>query len=142
MANLIAYCALALVGLSPILRRVYIEYFWVHGRGTVIDVDRTYASSEDASGWVWVPTIEYHAAGQRWTSPLSYRQRPGSFFRGPDSTYSVGDEVEILYNPRKPSQCTLTGWYQWIVMAIVISAVIIAVLVSRGTVDATRAPAG
>jgi hypothetical protein len=135
MANLIAYCVLALIGLSPILRRVYIEYFWAHGRGTVIEIDRTFASGGEASGWVWVPTIEYHAAGQRWTSPISYWQRLGSFFGGPDSKYSIGDEVEILYNPRKPSHCTLEGWSQWIVMAMVISAVI-------WTIETTRAPTG
>src|SRR5215470_6921675 len=118
MADLIAYCAIVLAALSPILRRVYIEYFWAHGRGTVIQIDRTFVSNDDAPGWVWVPTIEYHVAGRRWASSKSYWQRPGGFFGGPDSKYSIGDEVEIFYNPRKPWRFTLKGWSHWIAGAM------------------------
>jgi hypothetical protein len=141
MDNLIAYGTIVLAALLPILRRSYIGYFWARGRATVIRIDRTIVSGGDVSGWAWVPTIEYHAAGRKWAFPMSYSQRLGSFFGGPDSKYSVGNEVEILYNPRKPSRFTLKGWSSW-PQYIVIAVVVFVLLVSRGIIDTTRTPPG
>jgi hypothetical protein len=35
MGDLIGRCALVIVGLSPLLRRFYIERFWIHAHGIV-----------------------------------------------------------------------------------------------------------
>jgi hypothetical protein len=117
VANLIVRCAIVIAALSPIWRRLYIEHFWVRGRATVIQVDRELVRGGEVSGWVWVPTIEYYADGQRWAFPKSYLQPAASFFGGPDSKYRVGDQVDILYNPRKPRCCTFDGWSHWILVA-------------------------
>ena len=53
MADFIAHCTIVFVALSPLLRRCYIERFWVHGRGTVIrlEVGIDY-NSEAAGAWL------------------------------------------------------------------------------------------
>jgi len=114
--------AIIIAAFSPIWRRLYIEHFWVRVRAAVIRVDREFSEGSEASGWVWVPTIEYYADGQRWAFPKSYLQRSAGFFGGPDSKYRVGDQVEILYNPRKPWRCTIDGWGHWIFAAMVTGA--------------------
>ena len=122
MADFIALCAIVFVALSPLLRRCYIERFWVHGRGTVIrlEVGIDY-NSETAGAWAWTPIIEYDAAGQRFTSAVSYWQR-----FNPKPEYLVGDRVEILYNPRNPSRFIINSWMEHIVLTGVISIFIFA----------------
>ena len=39
MGDFIGLCAIVIVALSPLLRRFYIDRFWVHGRGTVIRLE-------------------------------------------------------------------------------------------------------
>jgi hypothetical protein len=75
----------------------------------------------EEGAWVWTPIIEYHAAGQRFSSPVSYWQRLNA-----KSKYSVGDKIEILYNPRNPSRFILDSWMEHIVLTIIISALITA----------------
>src|SRR5262249_16119443 len=72
--------AIIIAAFSPIWRRLYIEHFWVRVRAAVIRVDREFSEGSEASGWVWVPTIEYYADGQRWAFPKSYLQRSAGFF--------------------------------------------------------------
>jgi hypothetical protein len=116
MGDFIGLCAIVIVALSPLLRRYYIDRFWVHGRGTVIRLEVRIDNSEAAGAWAWTPIIEYHAAGQRFTSAVSYWQR-----QNPKPEYLVGDKVEILYNPRNPSRFILNSWMEHIVLTGVIS---------------------
>ena len=111
MANAIILCAMAIVALSPLLRRLYIERFWIRGRGTVIGLEGGINTSSDTGGgtWVWTPRIEYHVGGQRFTSRLSYWQSLNA-----RSKYAVGDEVDILYSPRNPSRFILDSWDSWL----------------------------
>ena len=125
VAYFTVWSAIVLVALSPILQRIYIEHFWARGRGTVIRIDRAPGVE---SGWIWVPTIEYNVAGRRWVSRMAYWQRAGSFFGGPSSKYSVGDEVEILYDPRKPWRFTLPGLRTAIFATVFISVIIMILL--------------
>ena len=111
MVDLIVRCAIVIAALSPIWRRLYIGHFWVRGRATVIQVNHEFASSDGGIGWVPVPTIEFYADGQRWEFPKSHFPPPGE---GPDSKYRVGDQFDILYNPRKPGRWTLDAWSYWI----------------------------
>ena len=103
MADFIARCVIVILALSPLLRRLYIERFWIAERGkgsTLIQ----------ARGRVGVDAVvEYHAAGQRLSSRFSYWQRFNA-----KSKYAVGDQVEILYNPRNPSRFVLDSWDSWI----------------------------
>ena len=120
MGYLIGLCAIMMVALSPLLRRLYIEHFWIPARGTVIRLNGEFSTNPDApGGWVWTPVIEYHAAGQRFSSRVSYWQRLNA-----KAKYSVGDQVEILYDPRKPSRFMLDSWVKHIVFTIVISTFI------------------
>jgi hypothetical protein len=112
------------------LRRLYIERFWIRGRGTVIRLEGGINTNPGAGGaWVWSPVLEYHAGGQRFSSRFSYRQllnaRP---------KYAVGDEVEILYSPRNPSRFILdspSSWIDHIIITIFISSLIFSAAASR-----------
>jgi hypothetical protein len=65
VADIITPIALAIVALSPLLRRIYIQRFWVTERGTVIRLEGGINTSPGPGGgtWVWSPVIEYHAVG-------------------------------------------------------------------------------
>ena len=110
MANSIILCAMVIVAASPLLRRLYIERFWMRGRGTVIHLEGGINTNPGPGGgtWVWTPRIEYDARGQRLRSRFSYWQ---SF--NARSNYAVGDEVDILYSPRNPSRFILDSWDSW-----------------------------
>jgi Protein of unknown function (DUF3592) len=121
MDQFIGISVIGLVMLSPLLRRLYIERFWIHGRGTVIRLEGGLSTNPSAAGsWVWAPVIEYHASGQRFSSKVSYWQR---FNAKPK--YSVGDAVDILYDPRNPSRVMLDSWTPYVVLTIIISALVI-----------------
>ena len=109
MADLIVRCVVAIAAFSPIWRRLYIERFWFRGHGTVIQVNVERVSG-DGDGWIFVPTIEYYADGKRWIFPKS------RFW--PLLEYRVGDQFDILYNPRKPWRCIYDGWFHWILVAM------------------------
>ena len=120
MGDFVGLCAIVILAVSPLLRRFYMDRFWVHGRGTVIRLDGGINKNPGAGGaWVWSPIIEYHAAGQRLRSKVAYWQLLNA-----RSKYSVGDEVKILYNPRKPSRVMLDSWTTHIVVTIVISGLV------------------
>src|SRR5262249_18312075 len=114
LEKLIVRCAIMIAAAAPIWRRFYIGYFWASTRGTVIRVDLRFNASSETPGWVWVPTIEYHVAGQRWVFAKNYWQVIGA-----KSAYKVGDEVELLYHPRKPWRFTYKdNWTNWIFPAL------------------------
>ena len=71
MGDFIALCVIVLVGLSPLLRRFYIDRFWIHARGTVIRVEVEGVINDEGGGWVWTPIIEYQAAGQQFSVKAS-----------------------------------------------------------------------
>lgn len=119
--------------LSPILQRLYIECFWVRGRGTVIRLEGGINTTSDTGGgtWVWTPRIEYDAAGQRFSSQFSYWQRINA-----RSKYAVGDEVDILYSPRNPSRFVIDSWDSWIsyiIVTILLGSAIFSATVPRGS---------
>jgi hypothetical protein len=68
MADFIGLCVIAILALSPLLRRFYIDRFWVHTRGTVIRVEGIINNIPEGGEWVWAPIIEYQAAGQQFSS--------------------------------------------------------------------------
>ena len=65
--------------------------------------------------------MEYHVAGQKFTSRASYWQRLNA-----KPKYSAGDEIDILYNPRNPSRFILDSWITHIVFTIFITGLIAA----------------
>jgi hypothetical protein len=108
--DFISVAAIVIVVLSPLLRRVYIERFWVRGRGTVIRLEGGISNNPGAGGaWGWTPVIEYDAAGQQFSSRFSYWQLLNA-----KPKYVVGDQVEILYSSRNPSRFVLDSWDSWI----------------------------
>ena len=125
MAEFIGYGIVALVALSPLLRRFYMDRFWIHGRGKVIRLDGFINESAGEGGgtWIWAPIVEYEAGGQRLSSQISYWQRMNA-----KSTYAVGDEVDILYDPRNPSRVMLDSWRTHISFSFFISLLILAML--------------
>ena len=121
IGDFIVLCAIVIAALSPLLRRLYIARFWTRGLGTVIRLEGGFHDNPEAAGaWVWTPVIEYHAAGQRFSSPVSYWQRLNA-----KPKFSVRDKMEILYNPRNPSRFILDSWREYIVVTIIISTFII-----------------
>lgn len=125
MGEFIGYGIVAIVALSPLLRRFYMEHFWIHARGTVIRLDGgiNFSAGEGGGTWVWTPIVEYQAGGHRLNARISYWQRFNA-----KSKYAVGDEVEILYDPRNPSRATLDSWRTYIVFTILLGAVMAAML--------------
>ncbi len=71
LETLIFRCAITIAALAPIWQRCYIEHFLASARGTVIRLDLG-RSPGAVPGSVWVPTIEYHVAGQRWAFAKNY----------------------------------------------------------------------
>jgi len=129
VSDFITLCAIGIVALSPVLRRLYIERFWIHGRGTVIRREGGINTNPGPGGgtWVWSPVIAYDAAGQQFSSRFSYWQ---SF--NAKSKYTVGDQVKILYSPRNPSRFVLDSWSSWLTY-LVLTIIISSVIVSAGT---------
>ena len=126
MGDFIGLCVIVILGLSPLLRRFYIDRFWTHGRGTVIRVDLVINDNEEGA-WVWTPIIEYQAAGQQFSSRVfPFRHRLNA-----KSKYSVGDEVDILYDPRDPSHVMLDSWAAYILCTILLSGWFFAIIVDR-----------
>jgi hypothetical protein len=113
--DFISVATIVIVVLSPLLRRVYIERFWIHGRGTVMRLEGGINTNPGAGGaWVWTAVIEYHAAGQQFSSRFLYWQLLNA-----KPKYAVGDQVEILYSPRTPSHFVLDSWDSWITHIII-----------------------
>jgi hypothetical protein len=128
--DFIFVAAIVVVALSPLLRRVYIQGFWIRGRGTVMRLEGGINTNPGAGGaWVWTPVIEYHAAGQRFSSRFSYWQLLDA-----KPEYAVGDQVEILYSSRNPSRFVLDSWDSWITHIIItffLSCAIMSAVVPR-----------
>jgi hypothetical protein len=127
MGDFIGLCVIVLLALSPLLRRFYIDRFWIHGRGTVIRVELVNNDIPEGGAWVWTPIIEYRAAGQQFSSRVfPFRHRLNA-----KSKYSVGDEVDILYDPRDPSHVMLNSWAAYIFCTILISGWLGIIIVDR-----------
>jgi hypothetical protein len=50
VAYYVVLCAIAVVILSPLLRRLYLERFWVHACGTVKHLDGSISTNPHAGG--------------------------------------------------------------------------------------------
>src|SRR6516164_5184412 len=125
MGDFIGFSVVVILALSPLLRRFYIDRFWIHGRGTVIRVDLLISDNEE-SAWVWTPIIEYRAAWQQFSSKVfPFRHRLNA------KKYSVGDEVDILYDPRDPSRVMLDSWAAYILCTILLSGWLGIIIVDR-----------
>jgi uncharacterized protein DUF3592 len=128
--DFIPVAPIVIVALSPLLRRLYIELFWIRGRGTVIRLEGGINTNPGAGGaWVWTPVIEYHGAGQQFSSRFSYWQPLNA-----KPAYAVGDQVEILYSSRNPSRFVLDSWDSWITHIIItffLSSVIVLASIPR-----------
>jgi hypothetical protein len=125
MGDFIGLCVIGVLALSPLLRRFYIDRFWVHAHGTVIRLDLVISDNEE-SAWVWTPIIEYRAAGQQFSSRVfPFRHRLNA------KKYSVGDEVDILYDPRDPSRVMLNSWAVYILCTILLSGWLGFIIVDR-----------
>ena len=127
MGDFIGLCVIVILALSPLLRRFYIDRFWIHARGTVIRVEVEGVINDEGGAWVWTPIIEYQAAGQQFSSRVfPFRHRLNA-----KSKYSVGDEVDILYDPRDPSHVMLDSWGAYIFCTILLSGWLGIIFVDR-----------
>ena len=57
MGDFIGLCVIAVLALSPLLRRFYIDRFWVHAHGFVIRVEGIINTNSEGDAWVW--TADY-----------------------------------------------------------------------------------
>ena len=125
MGDFIGLCVIAVLALSPLLRRFYIDRFWVHAHGFVIRVEGIINTNSEGDAWVWTPIIEYQAAGQQFSSRVfPFRHRLNA-----KSKYSVGDEVDI--HPRNPSHVMLDSWAAYILCTILLSGWLGIIIVDR-----------
>ena len=129
--DLMTLSVLAIVALSPLLRGIYMQRFWIRGQGTVIRLEGGISTNPGPGGgtWMWSPVIAYDAAGQRFSSMFSYWQ---SF--NAKSKYTVGDQVKILYSPRNPSRFVLdsrSSWATYLVLTILLGSVIVSAATSQ-----------
>jgi hypothetical protein len=73
------------------------------------------------------PIVEYQAAGQQFSS----RVFPFKHRLNAKSKYSVGDEVDIPYDPRDPSHVMLDSWGAYILCTILLSGWLGIIIVDR-----------
>jgi hypothetical protein len=114
IANLIL-----IAGLSPLLWRFYAGRKWVAARGTVTDLK----TSIGESSWVLEPTIEFMAGARRQAFVGCFA--PGCF------KYKIGEVVDVLYNPAKPSRVIVRAWMSYVLMAAVteVSAFVVLLII-------------
>jgi hypothetical protein len=123
VADFIARCVIVILALSPLLRRLYIERFWIAERGkgsTLIQ----------ARGRVGVDAVvEYHAAGQRLSSRFSYWQR---FNENRNMRWETRLKFSITHETRRVlSSIVGDGWIGYIVITILFASALFSATAPR-----------
>jgi hypothetical protein len=51
MGDFVGLRVIVILALSPLLRRCYIDLFWIHARGTIIRVEGISDNNPEGPGW-------------------------------------------------------------------------------------------
>lgn len=101
--------------MSPLFWRFYVQHRWVPTQGTVVK-NTVYSNKGQrrAAGYHY-PSVEFTADGQTHVFESRWRKRATKSPR-----FSVGDSVEILYHPRRPTRAIIRTWgryLRWVAVA-------------------------
>ena len=102
---------------------IVISAFGIHqdntflpAKGVIRSMERTYAATDSNDTDTWEVMVEYTVDGQTYLSDVG--KKPNDF--------TVGKEIDILYNPNNPEAIVLPGKTGWIIGIIVGAIVAIA----------------
>ena len=92
-------------------------------KGVIQSMERTYVATDSNDTDTWEVMVEYTVDGQPYVSDLGQKK----------DDFTVGKEIDILYNPNNPEGIVLPGkaiWFIFIIAGAAVS-VIAAVLLVR-----------
>ena len=92
-------------------------------KGVIQSMERTYVATDSNDTDTWEVMVEYTVDGQPYVSDLGQKK----------DDFTVGKEIDILYNPNNPEGIVLPGKTIWFIFMIAGAAasVIAAVLLVR-----------
>ena len=92
-------------------------------KGVIRSMERTYVATDSNDTDTWEVKVEYAVDGQTYVSDLGQKK----------DDFTVGKEIDILYNPNNPEGIVLPGKTIWFIFMIVgaVVAVVASVLLVR-----------
>ena len=78
-------------------------------KGVIQSMERTYVATDSNDTDTWEVMVEYTVDGQPYVSDLGQKK----------DDFTVGKEIDILYNPNNPEGIVLPGKTIWIIFMIV-----------------------
>ena len=91
-------------------------------KGVIQSMERTYEATDSDESDTWEVMVEYTVDGQTYVSDLGQKK----------DDFTVGKEIDILYNPNAPEGIVLPGktiWFIFIIAGAVVAAVASVLLV-------------
>ena len=85
-------------------------------KGVIRSMERTYVATDSNDADTWEVMVEYTVDGRDYVSDLGQKK----------DNFTVGKEIDILYNPNNPEGIVLPGKTIWIIFMIAGAAVAIA----------------
>lgn len=92
-------------------------------KGVIRSMERTYVATDSNDTDTWEVMVEYAVDGQTYVSDLGQKK----------DDFTVGKEIDILYNPNNPEGIVLPGKTIWFIFILVgaVVAVVASVLLVR-----------
>ena len=84
-------------------------------KGVIRSMERTYVATNSDENDTWEVMVEYAVDGQTYVSDLGQKK----------DNFTVGKEIDILYNPNNPEGIVLPGKTIWFIFMIAGAAVAI-----------------
>ena len=91
-------------------------------KGVIQSMERTYEATDSDESDTWEVMVEYTVDGQTYLSDVGSKK----------DDFTVGKEIDILYNPNDPEGIVLPGktiWFIFIIAGAVVAAVASVLLV-------------
>ena len=91
-------------------------------KGVIQSMERTYVATDSNDTDTWEVMVEYTVDGQPYVSDLGQKK----------DDFTVGREIDILYNPNNPEGIVLPGktiWFIFMIVGAVVAVVASALLI-------------
>ena len=91
-------------------------------KGVIRSMERTYVATNSDENDTWEVMVEYAVDGQTYVSDLGQKK----------DDFTVGKEIDILYNPNNPEGIVLPGktiWFIFMIVGAVVAVVASALLI-------------
>ena len=91
-------------------------------KGVIQSMERTYVATDSNDTDTWEVMVEYTVDGQPYVSDLGQKK----------DDFTVGKEIDILYNPNNPEGIVLPGktiWFIFMIVGAVVAVVASALLI-------------